>query len=123
MRPIPLQQGDRIPGTRLCYLEDTHRTNLKRRRALFLCDCGVVIAIDLRDALHHNTYSCGCLKRELVAQQNTIHGQAPRGAQTGAYRSWAAMHGRIKFDPYYAHVKRISTLIWDQGPLVSPLSV
>lgn len=98
---IEYQPGDRIPGTRLCYQSEAPRVHPKRRRAYFKCDCGSHFDTDLNWVRFRTISSCGCLKSELVTNKNTKHSQAVRGKQTGAYRSWQAMHQRAASHPDY----------------------
>ena len=97
---IQYQNGDRIPGTRLTFLEDRPSIK-KRRKALFRCDCGNEIERDLNWVRFLNITSCGCYKSEELISKNTKHGHAKRGAPSGAYRSWQAMHQRVLADPHY----------------------
>lgn len=69
MKAVQYNQGDRIPNTRLCYIEDINRTNPKRRRARFKYDCGNTIESDLNWVRFLNVTSCGCLKKELVRKE------------------------------------------------------
>lgn len=116
MKAIKFARGDRIPNTRLCYLEEAPRTNPKRRRAKFQCDCGKQVELDLNWVRFLNTTSCGCYRSEVVTTKNTKHSQAARNSHSGAYRSWQAMHHRVKTDPYYVG-KRYVCDRWsgDQG--------
>lgn len=95
--------GERIQNTRLRFLEDRPSKN-KRRQALFLCDCGNEIERDLNWVRFLNITSCGCFKSEVLTKRNTKHAQASRKEMTGAYRSWQAMHQRVKTHPCYAGV-------------------
>lgn len=76
------------------------------------CDCGQVTECNTGKLINGNTQSCGCLKRELVAAKNFVHGFARRGhaAEYSAYwnarrrctnrrdRRWKDYGGRgIKF--------------------------
>lgn len=90
-----------MAGTRLCYQAEAPRTNPKRRRALFLCDCGAIIETDLNWVRFGNISSCGCYKSDLITKKNTKHSQAKRSSFTGAYRSWQAMHQRAASHPLY----------------------
>jgi hypothetical protein len=64
------------------------------------CDCGGPI----KSILAHNlksTYSCGCMKKDLISKQNTKHGQRKTKA-TKTYKTWAAMLTRTNnSDPNY----------------------
>lgn len=101
---IKIEKGERITGTRLCYVADVARVDPKRRRAKFLCDCGSVIEADLNWVRFKNITSCGCYKSEVLAEKNKRHGHAVRGKQSGAYRSFQAMHQRVIANPNYAGV-------------------
>ena len=105
MRAIQFAQGEKIPNTKLCYIREAERTDPKRRRALFQCDCGNTIETDLNWVRFLNITSCGCYKSEYVSEKNTKHGHAVRGDKSGTYRSWQAMHQRVKANPRYVHVK------------------
>ena len=99
---IRFKRGERIPNTRLCFLED--RPSIKKRRqALFRCDCGAVIERDLNWVRFLNITSCGCYRSEAVAEKNFKHGHAQRGHKSEAYKAWAAMQNRVACDPYYAN--------------------
>lgn len=101
---IRFSKGEKIPGTRLFYQDEAVRTDPKRRRASFLCECGNAIEMDLNWVRFGNVTSCGCFKSEVVAATNAKHGAAVRGKMTGAYRSWQAMHQRVLVRPEYSHV-------------------
>ena len=103
---IRFQRGERIPNTRLRYLEERPAIK-KRRKALFECDCGNQIETDLNWVRFLNITSCGCYRSELVAAKNTKHSHAIRGQMSGAYRSWQAMHQRVKLDPYYVGKREV----------------
>lgn len=65
------------------------------RRALCRCDCGTekVVAVRTlagRTASGKST-SCGCVRRELVAQKNFKHGDSLREQRTKEYRTWCHM--------------------------------
>lgn len=99
-----LSTGDRVNGTRLVYQYETDRTNPKRRRAIFHCDCGEVVNADVNYVRHLQVTSCGCYRSEVVTQKNTKHSHAVRENQSGAYRTWQAMHQRVKSDPHYVNI-------------------
>ena len=104
MKAIQFQCGERIPNTRLSYISEASRIDPKRRRALFQCDCGKQIEADLHWVRFLNITSCGCFKTEQLVVKNTKHSHAARGKPSGAYRSWQAMHQRVKVNPLYQHV-------------------
>lgn len=99
---IKFQRGERIPKTRLRYIEERPSVK-KRRKALFECDCGNQIETDLHWVRFLNITSCGCLKSELVTAKNTKHSHATRAVKSGSHRSWQAMHQRVASDPRYAN--------------------
>ena len=101
-REIILNYLERIPNTRLRFLEDRPPIK-KRRQALFLCDCGNKIERDLHWVRFLNITSCGCYKTEKLIKKNTKHSHAKRSYKSGAYRSWQAMHQRVIVDPRYAN--------------------
>lgn len=105
MRAIQVTRGQVIEGTRLTYLGEAPRTNPKRRRATFQCECGNVIDADLNYVRFLNITSCGCYRSAVTTEKNTKHSHAKRGAQSGAYRSWQAVHQRVKANPNYANVE------------------
>lgn len=111
---IEYQAGQAVPGTRLRYLYDTTKHN-KRRQAMFVCDCGKEVERDLNWVRFLNITSCGCYKTELVTEKNTKHSHAVRDQQSGAYRSWAAMHQRVKTDPRYEHISVCARWSGDDG--------
>lgn len=100
---IVFHKGDLIPNTRLTFLEDLPPIK-KRRQARFQCACGVIVDRDLNWVRFLNITSCGCYKTEVVTEKNTTHGQAERGKASGAYRSWQAMHQRVKSSDYYKDI-------------------
>ena len=100
---IVFTKGDLIPNTRLTFLEELLPIK-KRRQARFQCACGNIVDRDLHWVRFLDITSCGCYKSEVVTEKNTKHGQASRANITGAYRSWQAMHQRVKSDPHYKHI-------------------
>ena len=100
---IEYAAGDLIPGTRLTFLRDLPSLN-KRRQARFECSCGTVVERDLNWVRFLTIRSCGCYKTEQLVEKNTTHSQASRGKPSGAYRSWKAMHQRVKSNPHYTQV-------------------
>ncbi len=103
-KAIQYLTGDRIPNTRLTYINEASRTNPKRRRALFICDCGNQIIRDLNWVRFLNITSCGCYKHEYLVEKNTIHNHAIRDNISGAYKSWQAMHQRVQVNPKYSNI-------------------
>ena len=111
---IIYNQGDVIPNTRLAYQHDLPSKN-KRRQAAFICSCGNQIETDLHWVRFLNITSCGCYKTEVVVAKNTKHSHAVRNAQSGAYKSWQAMHQRVLVNPNYAHVTVCTRWSGDDG--------
>ncbi len=107
MKAIQYQSGEYIPNTRLSYIQEAERTDPKRRRALFQCDCGQQITTDLNWVRFLDITSCGCYKSEVVINKNTKHSQAKRKSKTGSYRSWQAMHQRVLVNPCYVGIRTI----------------
>lgn len=108
------QPGERIPSTRLRYLHEAPKIT-KRRRAAFECDCGNTIETDLNWVRFLNITSCGCFKTEVVTEKNAKHSHATRENKSGAYRSYTAMHQRVKVDPNYTHVSVCSRWSGEDG--------
>lgn len=52
---VPLEVGDRIPGTALTFVQP-----ILRRRGEFLCDCGKSAAYNLSQVERGLRKSCGC---------------------------------------------------------------
>jgi hypothetical protein len=116
MKKIEFTAGQRIPETRLSYLQEELRVDPKRRRARFICDCGTQIVTDLNWVRFLTIRSCGCYKKEELVKKNTKHSQAVRGKQTGAYRSWHALTQRgITKKGTYAHVSVCERWSGDRG--------
>lgn len=63
-------------------------------RATALCDCGNYIATTTYNITAGRAASCGCLRKELMASNNTTHGMT----DSPTYRSWGAMKRRCN-DP------------------------
>lgn len=99
---ITLQPGQPMSNTRLTYLGEAEMRG-KVRWCQFQCSCGTTIERPLAWVRHGNTSSCGCFRSEYVADKNTKHSHAPRDKQSGAYRSWQAMHQRVQANPLYHH--------------------
>lgn len=100
---IDYPTGYKFPNTRLTYQYDLPKRN-KRRQASFICDCGKHVGTDLNWVKFLDITSCGCLKTELLVAKNTTHGHAARNDPSGTYRSWQAMHQRVKSDPHYKNI-------------------
>lgn len=59
-----------------------------------LCDCGTETIARATDLRSGHTSSCGCLVTDTTTARNVKHGQASRGAMSGAYVSYALMRNR-----------------------------
>ena len=68
------------------------------RRARCVCDCGAVVDVLLYSLRGGTTRSCGCLRREAVAQASATHGHALRGRTSPEYRAWQGMWDRCTND-------------------------
>lgn len=67
------------------------------------CDCGAEKIINSHDLHRGGTQSCGCLRRESVAQRRTTHGHKRHGKGSPTYKSWESMNARCdnpKHDAY-----------------------
>lgn len=108
------------------------------RRINCICDCGKEFIAFAQDIKSGNTKSCGCTKRELIAQANTTHG-ATRGLKQGIpaiseYHTWRGMidrcenHNHISYKWYGARGIRVcarwrksfSDFLADMGEKPSP---
>lgn len=54
------------------------------------CDCGAVRVVPAKSLMRGVTQSCGCLRREMTARKNTVHGMCG----TAEYWTWRGMVGR-----------------------------
>jgi hypothetical protein len=95
---IKLQSGDRIPDTRLTYLEERPKSHTNERQALFKCDCGNQVERRVHSVRYLAVRSCGCRRREMTFAKNTEHSHTVHGEQSEAYRSYAAMLQRLMVD-------------------------
>lgn len=94
--------NQRMPDTKLIYLEEVERIKPKIRRAKFKCDCGNVVYKNICDVRSLNTKSCGCLRKELLSIKNYKHGHSI--IKSGVYRTWQAMHQRVRIHPNYKKI-------------------
>lgn len=69
-----------------------------RRYYRCACDCGVEIVAAVGNLRKGDTQSCGCLKSEVTASRNLIHGGAARSGKAPEYESWRGMMARC-YDP------------------------
>lgn len=98
---------------RLTVLKHLPSTN-GSRRVQCLCSCGSVKDYILKSIRTGNTASCGCLRKDLVAAKNFIHGFAQRRMELRPpeYGHWKAMHQRCT-PTYYKHHR-----YYDRGIIV-----
>jgi hypothetical protein len=85
--PIPTEKFGRL--TPIALFEQTGDYP-KRKRLLFLCDCGTVMTAERSDVFSGGTKSCGCLRRE-VASRSQRHGATHVGRQWPEYGVYRAM--------------------------------
>ena len=82
-----------LVGTRFGRLVVLRRADKLGRPAwVCLCDCGkttIKAQLDLRKG---DSRSCGCLKRDMLKNRNTVHG----GTDTPAYKKWHSMWTRVR---------------------------
>lgn len=60
------------------------------------CACGSSrdVIVQRSGLVAGKTVSCGCHRKELTTQVNTIHGHRTSKDPSGTYRTWMAMHRR-----------------------------
>lgn len=87
MRPLDLQ-GRLFGRLTALRLDATART----RSWVCACSCGVVKTVSSKALLHGTTRSCGCLRADMRAENNTTHGQS----NTYTYRKWLGMWRRVR---------------------------
>lgn len=100
-----------------------------RRRVLCQCTCGNTKVIRVELLRNGKAKSCGCLRSELVATKNQIHG----GAGSPEYQAWANMMQRCynaencRYEQYGGRGIRVcnrwhdaSLFLADMGPKPSP---
>lgn len=105
MKKINYEVGYQFPGTKLTFLGEVPKGEFKKRRALFQCECGNTVESAICHVTNQKTIACGCERKLRTKQANTKHGHAPRyESDSGAYRSWKAMHQRVKVNPLYKDV-------------------
>jgi len=88
-----------LAGRRFGRLVVLHDTGERKNREVVwhcLCDCGNEVNVVGHDLTSGRTTSCGCYKRERVAEANTVHGMAQRGKQHPMYNTWARMIQRCE---------------------------
>ena len=68
-----------------------------------LCDCGQTKVIGGGALRSGSTKSCGCWRRDRIAQANTKHGSAKRGQKTRTFRTWMSMIERCTTPTHHAY--------------------
>lgn len=66
------------------------------------CRCGTVAVVGSKELRNRQSRSCGCLKRDIVAKRNTIHGNSKRSGYSREYRAWQAAKTRC-YNSHSAH--------------------
>ena len=59
-----------------------------------LCSCRNLYDASSSDLRRGFVISCGCYRKEAVADRSFVHGDAAREAKSLTYRCWVAMHAR-----------------------------
>lgn len=104
----------------------------KHPKVLCRCDCGREKIVQVDNLRRGRTQSCGCLRRELVASGNHVHGMAG----TSEHNIWKAMRQRCEnpHDANYANYggrgisvcerwHRFEDFYADMGPRPEELSI
>lgn len=72
------------------------------------CECGNETSSTTSNLRSGGAQSCGCMgfaKAAIRAVERSYkHGHSPRSGISSEYVSWAAMHGRCKYDAKYAGI-------------------
>lgn len=94
---IPIPVGKKFGRLTVLGLDKSHTTT--GRRVLTICDCGKSVSVCFKMLRTGNTRSCGCLRRDLVADKNKKHNLS----NTPEYAAWKSMRGRclVKSDGRY----------------------
>lgn len=97
-----------IVNGRLRQVGSRFKTRCKSYSAVFECECGHRVVVDVIAVKSGTTRSCGCLLRDTMMGNEfaVTHGYGRRGEKTPTYRSWAKMIARVKAKPgaeYYSH--------------------
>lgn len=86
--------------TRLKTIEMFRSSDI-RKRIIYkcICDCGNIVNVYADNLLKGASRSCGCLRKDICAEMQTIHGFT----KTRPYRIWSHMKGRCycKTDQFY----------------------
>lgn len=81
---------------RLTVIKRVESAKQYKSKWLCTCECGNETSVQSYSLRSGNTKSCGCLQKEIVAEQSTIHGNSKRGKMSPEYLSWSNMHTRCK---------------------------
>jgi hypothetical protein len=65
-------------------------------RVLARCDCGNEVVVWTNNLRRGLWKSCGCLERDVLADRNYVHGDAPRNRPTKEYKAWINMIHRCE---------------------------
>lgn len=71
-----------------------------RSRIEVQCECGTRKTVRVQHLLTGDTKSCGCLRREELANGRSTrlrHGHCTQGSRSTTYRSWEAMNSRCLY--------------------------
>lgn len=79
---------------RLTPITFSHRDKNGKQVWQFECECGNKVTLPLSQVKSGNTKSCGCLRREMIIEKNTIHGFSQRRDESKTYMIWKRMKGR-----------------------------
>src|SRR5438105_6158909 len=94
MRGYPVN----LTGSRFGKLIVLSRSGTKYNCVMYLClcDCGKKSVKRAGDLIRGDTTSCGCFKRQSVADKNRKHGFSIRGQRRVEYGIWANMIQRCE---------------------------
>jgi hypothetical protein len=79
----------------LLVLEFSHKEKLRRASKSFwrcLCSCGNLRIVNASNLKNGHTKSCGCLRSEMLAERNFIHGHSNKRSWTTWYNMIARCH-------------------------------
>lgn len=94
-----------LTGKRFGRLTVLQRADGKEKRSYFLCkcDCGNVLKIVGRDIKRGHTVSCGCYKKEIIKQRNTVLFRIDGRTNTRLYKVWVSMKMRCENQNHKAY--------------------
>lgn len=91
--PFRYFPGDRFG--RIVLVRRTSRVTGKRAHIwVASCDCGGQFETTTDGLKNGQVRSCGCLQRELAAQNHRKHGQGAHGQRTPEYKTWLRIKSR-----------------------------